>query len=437
LEQRCRGIAKRLLPDQRCLSGLPEEKESPMKQLACCLNPVASSIQRRSSRRGAFALPVGLALGALALSGSHLPSAAASPPLAPGTLITVAGTSHAGFSGDGGPATEAALSTPGFIAADAAGDLYAADLDNHRVRRISASGIITTVAGSGQDTFSGDGGPATKAGMNPVTVAVDSTGNLYIVDAGNNNRIRKVDASGIITTVAGGGHPADGIGDGGPATSARLNFPTDVALDARGNLFIVEHTGHRVRMVTPAGTISTVAGTGQAGFAGDGGPATAAQLNLPISVVPDDAGHLYIADVGNHRVRMVGPDGAIRTVAGGGNPVDGLGDGGLATEARLDTPMQLVLDGAGNLFVADSRDLRIRRVGPVGIINTVAGTGKAGFAGDGGPATQALLSGPWGLAMDMAGNLYFSDAGRFMLPSNLEPGGNQRIREVVGVGVPR
>src|SRR5205814_1640114 len=155
--------------------------------------------------------------------------------------------------------------------------------------------------------------------------------------------------------------------------------------------------GHRVRMVTPARTITTVAGTGTPGFAGDGGPATAAQLDRPKGLAVDDAGHLNIAEFGNHRVRMIGPDGTIHTVAGGGSPADGLGDGGLATDARLNTLSRLALDGAGNLFIADQNARRIRRVGPVGIISTVAGTGVAGFAGDGGPATQAELSGPFGV----------------------------------------
>src|SRR5206468_169637 len=163
---------------------------------------------------------------------------------------------------------------------------------------------------------------------------------------------------------AGGGSPADGVGDGGPATSARFNWVGSIAMDASGNLFITDGPSHRVRRVTPAGIISTVAGTGKAGFAGDGGPAAAAQLNMPYAVAVDDAGRLFIADFGNHRVRMVGPDGTISTVAGAGAPADGLGDGGPATEALLNTPTGLALDGAGNLFIADSRSRRIRRVGP-------------------------------------------------------------------------
>jgi sugar lactone lactonase YvrE len=216
-----------------------------------------------------------------------------------------------------------------------------------------------------------------------------------------------------------------------------VHFPTGLATDARGNLFIAD-VG-RIRMVTPAGTISTVAGTGQAGFTGDGGPAVAAQVD-PWDVVVDDAGRLYITDPDHHRVRMVAPDGTISTVAGGGNPADGLGDGGLATQARLDTPAQIALDGAGNLFIADSRGRRIRRVGPVGLISTVVGTGQAGFSPDGTPATQALLTGPFGLAIDKAGNLYFSEVASVTVTADgafFNQADNGRIREVGGVGVPR
>jgi trimeric autotransporter adhesin len=393
--------------------------------------------------KASLALSTGAAVALATLSVSLALPAAENPPR-PGTILTVAGTGKPAFSGDGGAATQAALYNPFGIAFDAAGDLFIGGGNSdagigNRVRRIDPAGIITTVAGSGKFAFSGDGGPATSAGMAPLDVTVDSAGTLYIADY-NNNRVRKMDAGGIITTVAGGGNPADGLGDGGPATGAGLNGPFGLATDMAGNLFIAD-TGHnRVRMVNPAGTITTVAGTGQAGFAGDGGPATAAQLSGPFHLAVDKTGHLFITDLGNLRVRMVSPDGTIGTVAGGGNPAVGLGDGGLATAARLDHPEQLALDGAGNLFIADNGSRRIRRVGMseagAGLISTVAGTGAAGFSGDGGPATQALLSGPFGLAIDKAGNLYFSDTGR-LVNGSFETVGNQRIREVVGVGVPR
>jgi sugar lactone lactonase YvrE len=383
-----------------------------------------------------FFLTLFVAVGLVALSRSVVSLAAGENP-PPGTIFTVAGTGRAAHSGDGGPATQAAINWPTDIDFDSTGNLFLAEGNGNHVRRISPDGIITTVAGSGKFSFSGDGGPAISAGLSAVFVSVDSADNLYISDV-TNSRIRKVDTNGTITTFAGGGNPADGIGDGGPATSAGLAVPLDTAVDASGNLLICDFRHHRVRMVTPAGTITTLAGTGQAGFSGDGGPATAAQLAFPSGVVMDNAGHLYLSDLDNNRVRMVSPDGTIRTVAGGGNPADGLGDGGPATEARLDAPTQLALDGAGNLFIADTRHHRIRRVGPVGIISTVAGTGKAGFSGDGGPAAQAELMGPAGLKMDKAGNLYFCDLGQFQdAPSGFVTDGNQRIREVLGVGVPR
>ena len=184
-----------------------------------------------------------------------------------------------------------------------------------------------------------------------------------------------------------------------------------------------------------AGATSIPAAAG--GWTALGAAGSLPTLSRPAGLAVGARGHVYVLDTGNHRVRMIGPDGTINTVAGGGNPADGLGDGGLATDARLNTLSRLALDGAGNLFIPDANDHRIRRVGPVGIISTVAGTGVAGFAGDGGPATQAELSGPFGVAIDKAGNLYFSDIGSLTADGSDVGPGNQRIREVVGVGVPR
>ena len=319
----------------------------------------------------------------------------------PGTITTVAGTGDREFSGDGGPATEAEL-RPLAVAVDGAGNLYIADYGNSRVRRVDAEGTITTVAGTGDSRFSGDGGPATEAGLDPRAVAVDGAGNLYIADY-DNHRVRRVDAEGTITTVAGSGDEGFS-GDGGPATEAGLD-PRAVAVDGAGNLYIADHRNRRVRRVDAEGTITTVAGSGDEGFSGDGGPATEAGLD-PRAVAVDGAGNLYIADQFNRRVRRVDAEGTITTVAGSGS-TEFSGDWGPATEAGFYTPNGLAVDGAGNLYIADGR-LRVRRVDAEGTITTVAGTGDWIFSGNGGPATEAGLS-PRALAVDGAGNLYIAD----------------------------
>jgi DNA-binding beta-propeller fold protein YncE len=323
-------------------------------------------------------------------------------------ITTVAGNGTAGFSGDGGPATSASLETPIGIAVDVAGNLYIADTANNRVRKVSPGGIITRVAGSGVRGFSGDGGLATSASLwNPSGLAVDAAGNLYIADA-SNNRIRKVSPSGIITTVAGGG--TGYFSDGGPATSGSLVFVQGVAVDPAGNLYIADRYTMCIRKVSPSGTISTVAGNGLWAFSGDGGPATSASLSWPDGVALDVAGNLYIADTANNRVRKVSPAGIITTVAGNGTGGFS-GDGGPATSASLYSPYGMALDGAGNLYIADTGNNRIRKVSPSGTISTVAGSGISGFSADGEPATSALLNRPHGVALDTAGNLYIADTG--------------------------
>ena len=271
--------------------------------------------------------------------------------------------------------------------------------------------IIDTVAGVGV----GDGGPATAAQLSfPFGVAVDAAGNIYIADS-NNQRIRRVNIDGSIVTVAGGGNPSDGIGDDGPATAAKLGAPSGVAMDAAGNIYIADTGNRRIRKIDTDGNIFTIAGTGTPGLSGDGGPATAAQLNLPSGVAVDAAGNIYIADRDNHRIRKVDVDGNISTVAGAGASAGGIGmsgyggDGGPAVQAHLNLPGSVAVDAAGNLYIADIRNHRIRAVDIDGNIFTIAGTGTRSLSGDGGPATAAQLNFPSGVAVDAAGNIYIAD----------------------------
>jgi sugar lactone lactonase YvrE len=366
-------------------------------------------------------------------------------------ITSVAGTGSSGYSGDNGPASQAQLNHPLGLAFDAAGNLFIAlgnfDARNHRVRRVDAvTGIITTVAGAGQPGFSGDGGKATDAQLNrPFSVVVDGVGNLFIAEV-NNHRVRKVTPDGIITTYAGSG-PVDILdadrpsvdpqhggfsGDHGPATGARLNFPTYLAVDSLGNLFISDCHNHRVRKVTPDGIITTVAGTGQPGFSGDSGPAIRAQLHHPLGLALDAAGNLFVADPFNKRVRKVSPDGMITTVAGTGKSGFS-GDGGKATDARLG-PGGVAVDSAGNLFVADSENYRVRKVSPEGIITTVAGIGRKPYTGDSRRATETGLRGPGGLAIDPLGNLLISDSAFYHKRDGLPD--NERVLKIHGVAAP-
>ena len=314
-----------------------------------------------------------------------------------GVITTVAGNGTKGFSGDNGPATSAQLSYPGGVALDAAGNLYITDTANNRIREVS-KGVITTVAGNVAGGFSGDGGPAASAELwNPLGIAVDAAGNLYIADYGN-LRVRKI-SNGTITTVAGNGRFGSG-GDDGPAISAPVGSPTAVAIDSSGHLYLAAES---VREVSN-GVITTVAGTTTAGFSGDGGPATSAQLNSVTGVALDAAGNLYVADAGNYRIRKV-TNGVISTVAGGGQQV---GDNGPGTTAQLNDPISVAADSAGNLYIADTLHQRVRMVSN-GTITTVAGNGTPGFSGDGGPATAAQLYSPFGVGVDATGDLYIAD----------------------------
>lgn len=278
--------------------------------------------------------------------------------------------------------------------------------------RFPPNGIISTVAGSYQGSgFSGDGGLATAAALSSPTAVAESGGYLYIADLGN-NRIRRVSPTGTITTVAGGGPPASGNGDGGAATSATLSAPTGVAVDGNGNIYISEGGlgGSRIRKVSPNGTISTVAGNGTRSFSGDGGPAMSAALNSPVGIALDGVGNLYIADGGNSRIRKVSASAIITTVAGNGT-LSFSGDGGPAIAAGLNVPTWIAVDSSGNLFITDSGNERVRMVNANGIITTIAGNGVLGTTGDGGPATSAELNVPFGIALGSGGTVYFSTQG--------------------------
>jgi NHL repeat len=325
-----------------------------------------------------------------------------------GMITTIAGTDVWGSSGDGGPATAAKLYAPAEVAVDRQGNVYIATYQDSRVRKVSAAGTISTFAGTGQPGFSGDGGPATSARLYaPKGVAVDGQGNVYIADS-NNFRVRKVSPGGAITTFAGGGKPGF-LGDGGPATLATLRNPFGVAVDGQGNVYIADTDNMRVRKVSSGGTITTIAGTGVQGSSGDGGPATSALLRFPYGLAVDGQGNVYIADSGNNRVRKVSRGGTITTFAGtGANNFSG--DGGPATTAQLQIPRDVALDGQGNVYIADG-NYRLRKVGPGGTISTFAGGGRAS-PGDGGAATAAQLKGLWGVTVDGQGNVYFAEGGR-------------------------
>jgi uncharacterized protein (TIGR03437 family) len=395
-----------------------------------------------------------------------------------GNWIGYAGTGAPSFSGDGGNAASAALTSVNDLATDVYGDLFIADAV--RLRRVDPSGNIATVAGDGYVHSVGDGGPATTAQLHqPSALTLDSAGNLFIADSGT-QRVRQVRRDGTIITLAGTGTAALGAVDGSPASSVALNNPMGVAMDPSGNVLVADTYNHRVLLVSTAravrtlagtgtsgdspegtsplvaqlrgpravcadrygnvylvdtsnhrvlrlppgaGALQTAAGNGSKGSAGDEGAARLAQLNAPSACATDSAGNLFIADTANHAIRKVNPAGVISTVAGTG--VAGTSwEESVATAARLDSPRGVVVDDMGDIFIADTGNHRIRQVTPDGLMHTIAGTGAAGFAGDGASAADALLNGPQGLFLDGAGDLYFADTG------------NNRIRRLVPDAVP-
>jgi sugar lactone lactonase YvrE len=331
-----------------------------------------------------------------------------------GIITTVAGNGSGGYTGDGGQATSGTLNSPHGLAIDGAGNLYIADTLNSAIRRVDAStGVITTVAGNGTAGFSGNNTRAIHAELNdPEGVAVDAGGNLYIADT-QNNVVRLVTASNGIISAFAGNKVAGYKGDGGPATAARLNLPEGVALDSAGDLYIADTFNSVIRLVNAStGIITTAAGDGSAGYSGDGGPATEASLDHPAEVAIDGTGNFYVPDQYNFVIRLVNSSGTISTIAGDTFSSYG-GDGGSATGAQTHEPMgSVAIDPSGNLIISDSGNHAVRRVAAsTGIITTIAGTGLAGFSGDGSTATNAQLDDPQGIALDAAGNIYIADAG--------------------------
>jgi len=327
--------------------------------------------------------------------------------VASGIITTIAGNGKQGFSGDEKLATDAELSRPACAAIDKAGNIYIADWGNNRVRKVDASGIISTIAGNGKPGYSGDGGTATNAELiTPCIVCIDASGNIYVSDYGN-HRIRKISAKGTISTIAGNG-AQNYFGNNGPATAAELFYPSGVAVDKAGNIYSADKEVHRIHKTNNQGIISIIAGNGNKGYKGDGSPSEAAMISAPSGLFTDAQGNLYITDLGNHCIRKIDTKGIITTVAGNGQKGFS-GDGGPATSATMDFPYDVTIDTKGNMYIADYANQRIRKINSKGIISTIAGNGERGYTGDGGPATKATLNFPAGIDVDAAGNIYVSD----------------------------
>lgn len=337
-------------------------------------------------------------------------------------ITTIAGCDDTAL-GDGGPALNAYLEGPYAIAFDRANNLYVTDGYHYRIRKINTAGIIITIAGTGTSGYNGDHMPATDAQISrPVGIICDEAGNLYFCDV-DNHRVRKIDTAGIITTVAGNGGTVYN-GDHIPADTAVIYSPHWVAKDREGNLYVTDYDGHRIRKIDTSGIITTIAGTGVSGYTGDNGPAESALINTPYGIVIDDTGNIYFADYQENVLRKIDTAGIITTFAGNSSVIT-VGDNGPATSAGLNHPIGVMVDRADNVYITEGSHERIRKV-KAGIITTIAGNGMEGFSGDGGPATAAELNAPAGIAMDTSGVIFFTDFSndrirRLGWPATLDP----------------
>jgi trimeric autotransporter adhesin len=338
------------------------------------------------------------------------------------TIVTIAGNGMTGYVSDGVAATSTQLNGPAAVAVDDLGNVYVADAYNSRIRKISTTGIITTIAGTGVAGYSGDGAAATLAQIKtPLGIAVDHSGNIYFTDS-DNGRIRKISATGNISTLAGDGSLGFS-GDGGPATAAVLYKPLGIFADNLANLYFADGFNQRVRTINNTGSIATIAGNGTFSYSGDGGSAVAAALNGPTGVAKDAAGNVYVADKTNNRIRKISSAGVISTIAGK-DTAGFSGDGGPATAAKLNNPTSVKVDKLNNIYIVDMANNRVRKIDPTGIITTIAGDGTLGSAGDGGPATAASFNFPNDVFLDTLGNIYIADQGNSRIRKIKAPSAN-------------
>ena len=346
-------------------------------------------------------------------------------------IDTIAGSGEPGHGGDGGPAVDARLSFPSGMAVDNAGNVYISDYYSQRVRRVDTTGIITTIAGSGEPGYGGDDGPAVEARLLfPWGMAADHAGNLYIADSGN-HRVRRVDTTGTVVTFAGTGQPGYDQ-DVGLAVETPLASPTGVAVDGSGNLYIAGFWNFPIVRVDVTGTMNEVAGTREP----YDGPDDERRLSRDRGIAADDAGNVYIANIDNNYIRRVDATGTVSVIAGTPRKPGYGGDGGPAVEARLSYPADVALDHDGNIYIADTGNHRIRRIDATGTITTIAGTGEPGYSGDGGPAVEAQLASPFALAVDSSGKLYVADLGNYrirVLTQSMDSGGERApLLEAIG-----